>query len=301
MIATDAGDPLAGPPRDGSSGDLINYVKDWRPGPQTHSAVLEAAPVAALSNVLGGKGSPLGSGLPPLWHWLYFNEWSRSDLLGTDGHPAAAHFLPPVPARRRKVAGGRVEFREPLVIGEQANRVTVLRDIRATTGASGEMLFVTTRQEIYQAGSLRAVEEVDVVYHSGEPMAKETPAHGMVSEPLTNAEWVARWRPDAILLFRFSALTANSHRIHYDQDYCRHVENYPDVVVHGPLLAIFMAELVREQSAAVITGFDYRLRRPAFVGEALAVTGTPVGRAHCDLQVSSARAGAVATATVKFS
>lgn len=225
------------------------------------SGLFDLPPVA-------GEGDPL----PPLWHWFGFLEHPRQDELGDDGHPLAGAFMPDIPDRRRMVAGGRLEVREPMRVGETLERRSEQLRSETKHGRSGEMRLVTVRHEFLRDGAVVTAEEQDVVYRSQPPgqargLSLDTPdAGGAGDAPAPGPEAVAL-TPGETLLFRFSALTYNTHRIHYDQPYVTGVEGYPGLVVHGPLLALMLLEVPRRhRPARRVTRFDYRLTRPVFAG-----------------------------------
>jgi len=282
---------------------LASYVESWHPEPATDKDPLLPGPAAALSNLLDLPGTAAESGdpLPPLWQWLYFLQWVPQQGLGPDGHLRDARNLPPIPDRRRMFAGGRCEVTEPLRLGEPAERTSSLAAVTPKHGRSGELLFVTERQEFRQHGRLCMMEEQDIVYRSGNGNAPRDPATLDISAvPEAEGQWQLRLRPTETLLFRFSALTANAHRIHYDTPYARDVEGYPGLVVHGPLLALLILELVRRNAPRrQVRSLSYRLHRPAFVGEHLLVGGTPT-EGQTRLRVATYREARHATAEVTF-
>jgi hydroxyacyl-ACP dehydratase HTD2-like protein with hotdog domain len=281
---------------------LSTYVESWSPGPVTDEDPLPAGPVAALSAVLDLSGTVAGEGdpLPPLWHWLYFLGWPAQRELGADGHPSNGHFLPPLPDRQRMWAGGRCEIAEPLRLGAPAERVSGLASVTAKQGRTGELLFVTERREFRQRGRTCLVEEQDIVYRSGRGAGRHPATVEEFAAPHTDDPWRLGLRPDPATLFRFSALTANAHRIHYDTPYCRDEEGYPGLVVHGPLLALLMLELPRRYAPArPVRSLSYRLHRPVFGGEDLAACGTP-GGGGAELRIATHREERHATAEVSF-
>lgn len=270
---------------------LLDYLRDWHPNPVTSEDVISPQPAAALAAVLDAPPAA-GEALPLPWQWLYFLEWPPQAALGLDGHPTRGHFLPPIPHRRRMIAGGRMRARRGLEMGRPAVRTAELTAVTPKEGRTGELLFVTVRYEYRQGGELRLVDEQDLVYRSdppaeeatpgetlpqpGEPASAPVPALADAGAGAAEAAWRLAVTVAPPLLFRFSALTANAHRIHYDQRYCTDVERYPGLVVHGPLLAVLMAELPRRHTLGRrITGLTYRLRRPVFEGEPFVVTGSP--------------------------
>ncbi|MFJ3777199.1 hypothetical protein ACIPX0_36450 [Streptomyces sp. NPDC090075] len=281
---------------------LASYVESWHPEPATDEDDLAPGPAAALSALLDlpDPAAKSGDPLPPLWQWLHFLNWPAQHELGPDGHLREARFLPPVPDRQRMFAGGRCEITEPLRLGEPAERVSSLQAITPKQGRTGELLFVTERQEFRQGGRLCLVEEQDIVYRSGRSAGQHPAALDAQSVPTAEGPWQLRLQPDPRLLFRFSALTANAHRIHYDTPYCRELEGYPGLVVHGPLLALLMLEPVRRGAPEQqVRSLSFRLHRPVFAGEHLVADGTFTG-GRARLHVATHREAAHATAEVTF-
>ncbi len=218
-----------------------------------------------------------GTPLPPLWHWLSFLPLYRQGELGEDGHAQRGGFLPPVPLPRRMWAGGQLELRAPLVVGDAVERTSTVANVVEKEGRSGRLVFVTVEHEVRRAGAPEPaiVERQDIVYREaarpGDPAPAPTPAP-------TDAAFTRRIAPDAVLLFRYSALTFNGHRIHYDRRYATEVEGYPGLVVHGPLIATLLVDLVaRELPEAAVTGFRFRAVRPAFDTAPLLVSGVREG------------------------
>ncbi|RKT88239.1 3-methylfumaryl-CoA hydratase [Saccharopolyspora antimicrobica] len=274
---------------------LDTYLREWRPEPLVETDALRPDPSRALAAAL--ETAAPDDVLPPLWHWLHFLDWPRHSELGADGHPAHGHFLPPVPDRRRMFAGGRLTVTAPLRLGVPAERTTSLADVVVKQGRSGEMAFVTVRGEYRQDGELRFVDEQDYVYRSGESSAKNPDAARPTAFPVSGAPWQQAFTGDPVRLFQFSALTANTHRIHYDAPYARDVEAYPGLVVHGPLLVLLMTELARHRAPGrELAGVDYRLRRPVFAGDPVLITGGPDG----DMAVRAAPDEVMATARITF-
>lgn len=274
---------------------LARYVQGWQPEPLTAVDPLAPETAQRLAATLDlDDRFAAGAALPPLWHWAYFTDWPPTADLGPDGHPLAGHFLPPLPNRRRMFAGGRLTVTSPLLLGRPAERQSAVTATRVKSGRTGELLFVTVRQEYHQDGELRLVEEQDIVYRSDDGAATSfTRATAPLADPST--PWSTRPETHPALLFRFSALTANAHRIHYDQQYAVDVEGFPALVVHGPLLAVYMAELVRAQGKTV-RAFEFRLSKPVFVGDAIDVQGIPDGDT-VSLAVASGSGAVHASAT----
>lgn len=234
--------------------------------------VLESTRTNGL-RVAIGETVPLANGepLPLLHHWLHFWNVQPPEGLGSDGHPARGGFLPPIPLPRRMWAGGRLKFLKPLIVGERVTRVSTILDVKAKSGKSGNLVFVTVQHELSGGQGLAVVEEQDIVY-------REAAKAGSISAPADNTKpsstpWRRDVMPDTVLLFRYSALTMNGHRIHYDRPYAMSEEAYPALVVHGPLQATLLADLAAKNLNAPITGFDFRGQQPAFDGTMLNICG----------------------------
>lgn len=213
--------------------------------------------------------------LPPLWHWLYFLPGAPRRELGVDGHPDRGGFLPPVNLPRRMFAGGRFVFPVPLVIGHPARRDSEIVSVARKQGRSGPLVFVRVRHRVCQNGRLCVEEVRDIVYtgYGSQPKIPERDAEW--SPPPAGAE-ACIIDPDPVLLFRYSALTFNSHRIHYDQPYVANVEGYPGPLVHGPLLATLLMEHLRHDRARV-REFRFRARAPLFCGSPFRTLAQPTG------------------------
>jgi 3-methylfumaryl-CoA hydratase len=227
---------------------------------QLRTGVIDRAPAEALAGLLDLELPP--GGLPPLWHWVYLLERPPSSVLGPDGHPASGIPAPPGPGLKRMFAGGRVETREPLEYDEPATRTTYVSATVRKTGRSGPLTFVTVRSEISQRSRVRIVDESDIVYRA--PGSRVPARIGTLEDRPAAAERepALRLTADEALLFRFSALTYNAHRIHYDHRWTE-AEGYGDLVVHGPLQALMMGELVRRAGAGLVGRcFSYRLLAP---------------------------------------
>jgi len=213
-----------------------------------------------------------GGVLPPLWHWMLFQDWVPASGLGPDGHPKRGGFLPPVhDLPRRMWAGGRVRFIAPLRAGEAISRTSTILSVEEKTGGSGRLVFVTVKHEIAGPNGPAIEEEHDIVYRGTEGAAVKA-AEPAAAPP--GGAFTATVHPGPIVLFRYSALTANGHRIHYDLDYVTKEEGYPGLVVHGPLQATWMADIVRQyRPGARIATFAYRGRRPAFHQNPMTLVG----------------------------
>jgi len=239
------------------------------------SEVLAPEPAEALAAMLD-IDLPGGPGLPTLWHWVYLLERRPQRDLGPDGHPTFGIPSPPEPGRRRMFAGGRVTTHRSLVIGVEATRTSSVSSTREKVGRSGPLTFVTVRNEIAQSGQVAVVDEQDIVYRT--PDSTLQPAGGR-PEPVVEAprEPSLTLNVDVALLFRFSALTYNAHRIHYDHEYVKQ-EGYGDLVVHGPLQALMMGELVRRAGVDLVgKEFAYRLVSPMIGPQPMTVVAAEAG------------------------
>ncbi|MBV8401800.1 MAG: MaoC family dehydratase N-terminal domain-containing protein [Acetobacteraceae bacterium] len=218
--------------------------------------------LAATLDVPEAEVAPEGR-LPPLWHWMLFQEWAPASGLGPDGHTRRGGFIPPVhDLPRRMWAGGRLEFRAELRAGDPVRRTSTILKVDEKTGGSGRLVFVTVRHEFEGPCGLCIIEEQDIVYRGVEGAAVKK-VHA--APPPPSGAFTRFVQPDPVLLFRYSALTANGHRIHYDLGYVTGEEGYPGLVVHGPLQATWLADLVRRyRPSAALRRFGYRGRRPCF-------------------------------------
>lgn len=210
-----------------------------------------------------------GCPLPPLWHWVFFLDGKPAGELGRDGHPARGGFLPPVPLPNRMWAGGRVAFLAPLPIGASVRKESSILKVDYKRGRSGDLVFVTVLHELKSQDNIALLrEEHDIVYKGATPPAQSVKA----VQPRPTAQFSATVRPTSTTLFRYSALTFNGHRIHYDQDYCRTVEGYTNLVIHGPLIATLLAGFAEEVSQHSVLEFNYRGVAPAILGESITLS-----------------------------
>jgi 3-methylfumaryl-CoA hydratase len=277
-------------------------LQKWIGKSERVSDRITPVPMAALSATLDidAPGPKPGDALPPLWHWLYFLSIHRQSDLGPEGHSIKGGFLPPAPLARRMWAGGRFEFRQPLRVGQNYTRSSRIQDVRHKEGRTGPLVFVIVQHEIGNADGIAVIEEQDIVYRDhakpGDPIAAQEPASN-------DAKWKRIIRPDPALLFRYSALTFNAHRIHYDYLYATEVEGYPGLVVHGPLIATLLLDLLRRNMPqANVTRFAFRAVSALFHTAAFAICGKfEMGRKTISLwaQSDSGALATTATATIE--
>ncbi|MDP2707394.1 MAG: MaoC family dehydratase N-terminal domain-containing protein [Burkholderiales bacterium] len=254
--------------------DEFDRLRQWGGKKEGRTDTITAWPVAAMSATLDRKDPEpkAGDTLPPGWHWLYFLETKPASELGPDGHPKRGGFLPPVPLPRRMWAGGRIEFLQTLRIGNAARRDSEIISVESKHGRSGNLVFVTVRHTISANGEAAVREEHDIVYRDaakpGEPPPQGKPAP-------TYAVWQRSLIGDPVLLFRYSALIFNAHRIHYDLDYVRDEEHYPGLIVHGPLQTTLLLDLCRRHEPRPVKRLEYRALLPVFHTERFTVNGNP--------------------------
>jgi 3-methylfumaryl-CoA hydratase len=243
----------------------------WVGKTETATDTLDPARSNALRAALGDV-APQGEQLPLLHHWLYFWNVLPPQGLGPDGHPAKGGFLPPVPLPRRMWAGGRLQFLAPLHFGEVAHKTSTILKVEAKEGKSGQLVFVTVEHRLSGAHGDAIIEEQDLVYKEASPTGPSLPS---ADAPASKAQWQTEMNFDPVALFRYSALTMNGHRIHYDRPYAMNEEAYPALVVHGPLQATILAHFAQRHLGRGLKRFDFRGQSPAFDGLPLHICGEP--------------------------
>jgi 3-methylfumaryl-CoA hydratase len=255
--------------------EVLAGLQAWQGRSETITDEITAAPLRALSATLD-RADPEpapGTELPPLWHWLYFLPRHPQSELGEDGHARLGGFLPPVPLPRRMWAGGRLQWHAPLRVGEAVQRVSTIASVTHKPGRTGDLVFVLVRHEVRNPAGLALSEEHDIVYRAAARVGDPVPAPQAAQR---DAPWSREIVPDPVLLFRYSALTFNGHRIHYDRSYVTGVEGYPGLIVHGPLIATLLADLTRRQRPdARLAAFSFKALRPTFDLHPFRVQGRP--------------------------
>lgn len=246
----------------------MDDLRDWIGRTETVADELSASHVAGASALFDDRATSASAGapLPLLWHWFFFTPRAMQQSLDVDGHPQRGDFMPPVPFPRRMFAGARVVLHQPLRIGHQAERHGVIRDVVLKSGRSGNLAFVTVAYRYVQDGVLCIEEVQDIVYRerTAPTAASLPPSTPIVPAELPEGAWARTVHPDSRMLFRFSALTFNAHRIHYDREYATSVEAYPGLVIHGPLTAMLLLSLARERAPRNLTRFTFRGLAPLF-------------------------------------
>ena len=282
-----------------SEGPLAEALRDWHPPVIESARRVDPWQSAAFAALIGAPAPGEDDPLPPLWHWFTLLDHPAQAEIGEDGHPVTWPFMPPIPDRRRMFAGGRFEQWAPIPHGSELSSRSAVADVNIKTGRTGAMAFVTVRHELAADGRAVALEEQDIVYRcEPEGTAPRTMPRTGGDEPEPAGEWRRSLPTDPVLLSRFSALTYNGHRIHYDRPYATGIEGYPDLVVHGPLLALLALELPRVHLApGVVRSVTYRLVRSAFVPAVVVSAGS---RAGDDVTVAVAAQGALPSLTASI-
>jgi len=257
--------------------EALARLQAWQGRSETLADDITAAPVRALSATLD-RDDPLpqaGTRLPELWHWLYFLPHHRQSEIGDDGHAKRGGFLPPVPLPRRMWAGGRLNWEagNPLQVGDKVERTSTIASVTHKAGRTGELVFVLVRHKLRNERGLALTEEHDIVYRAAAAPGEKAPPPTPAPKDAAFSRDIA---PDDVLLFRYSALTFNGHRIHYDRRYAEDVEGYGGLVVHGPLIATLLLDLMQTQLPADrIARFEFKAKRPTFDTSDFRVCGSP--------------------------
>ena len=274
--------------------------EDWIGREEERSERILASVAEAMAATLDLERPPrAGEALPPGWQWLFFNPVVRRNALGNDGHPRRGGFLPPIALPRRMWAGSRIRYLADLPVEAQATRHSRILKIESKEGKSGSLLFVTVQHTISCGGTPCISEEQDIVYREATPPGVAT---ARAAKPYDGVpQWSRSVAPDTTLLFRFSALTFNGHRIHYDQAYARNEEGYPDLVVHGPLIATLLQQFALEHGAGrPLARFDFRGATPLLVGRAFQLEGRRVGDGTLELWARGPDGELAMSATAAF-
>jgi 3-methylfumaryl-CoA hydratase len=251
---------------------VTNSYEGWVGREEERTERILAPAAQALAATLDIEHAPqAGDALPPGWQWLFFNPVVRRSGLGTDGHPQRGGFLPPIELPRRMWAGSRVKYLADIAVDATATKRSLIKKVENKTGKRGQLWFVTVEHTTSVGRERCIVEEQDIVYREATPPGT---AAAMPAAFDGVAQFGREFKPDTTLLFRYSALTFNGHRIHYDEPYATSEEGYPGLVVHGPLTATLLQQLAVEQGKGrTLAGFDFRGVSPLFVGRAFRIEG----------------------------
>ncbi len=268
--------------------DTAGKFDAWLGKTETRTEVIGPNPLRGFAALLDRPQTPAGAGspLPPLWHWCYFLEMTPQSEIARDGHAGKGGFLPPIELPRRMWAGGRFRFHRPLRIGETVTRRSRIDGINFKRGRSGQLAFVEVGHEYDSPAGPAFSERHDIVYR--EVRAADAPAPAPRPAP-ADADFERETRADAIVLFRYSALTFNAHRIHFDRDYARGVEGYPGLLVHGPLLAtLLIDELLLRFPGRSLLEYSFRVTHPVFDTQSFSLRGRePDATGRADLWIAN--------------
>ena len=276
-------------------------LNEWLGRQESHNDQLTLFPANALAAALDhDQRFAEGDALPALWHWLYFLSYAKQSELGSDGHAHRGGFLPPVSLPRRMWAGGDLRWHRPLQLGTKVRRLSSIQSIEQKQGKSGELVFVKVLHEISDAAGVAMQEVHDIVYR-GHSLPGNLGKSSSDSQPLEPSEFSRSLVPDSVLLFRYSALTFNGHRIHYDRRYTMEDEGYAGLIVHGPLVATLLAELLREHRPdAKWLSFRFKALLPMIEGEPLKLCGKASGEGHYELWAENAHGSVTMTASASI-
>jgi 3-methylfumaryl-CoA hydratase len=278
----------------------IDHLRKSLGNSQTFEDVISAATMAAFAATLD-RDEPFpeaGDETPPATHWVHFTPHDAQSQIADDGHPKRGSFLPAVPLPRRMWAGGEIKFLKPLRIGEAVRRVSEIASVDYKEGKTGPLVFVTVRHTVSDGDGIAVEENQNIVYREdADPNAPPPPPRPAPGK----AVWQRTMTPDPVLLFRYSALTFNGHRIHYDHPYVTEVEGYPGLIVHGPLLATLLLDLCRrERPETPVATFDYRAVSPVFCQGSFSVEGEPDGDGAAKVWIMNADGALAMAADVTF-
>lgn len=246
-------------------------------------SVQQAQLIHATLGRPGTQAPAEGEMLPHLWHWYAFPPTVGMDALGEDGHPRLGDFMPPVRLNRRMWAGGSLEFRAPLRVGEPLRRRTTIASISEKSGAAGDMVIIGLDHEVHGQGGLAVMERQNIVYLQ----IPESYTPPKVTPTPQDAELTEKVEVSTALLFRYSAITFNAHRIHYDLPYTQKVEHYPDLVVHGPLQAQLLMDMATRKRGCAPQLFSYRGVHPLFAGDAVDLRAVKTSTSEWSLSVNA--------------
>ncbi len=251
-------------------------IQNWIGKQETVYDVIHAKQAGFMQATLDQQPSICdGDKLPPLWHWLYFLEAKPASALGRDAHPKKGGFLPPIKLPRRMWAGGRFNFHTPLIVGKPAEKKSKIIKITEKDGRTGKLCFVTVEHKIFQNGQTAITEEHDIVYREDPKLDGPTPALKHAPEL---SEFERKITPTQVMLFRYSALTFNGHRIHYDVDYARNTEGYEGLVFHGPLTATLLIDLAIRNRVGMPKSFQFKGLAPIAGMDSFKIEGIQSGQ-----------------------
>lgn len=254
----------------------LDTLLQWKGRSESLTEVISASDCQKMQNTLDREATlTVGDALPPLWHFIAHTTSVPLSGLGRDGHPKRGGFLPPVELPRRMWAGSRLIFYGTIKIGDEVTKTSIIKDVAMKTGRSGSLCFVTVQHDLSVQGTIKISEQQDLVYR--EDSAPDAPAPLPKPAP-TDADFSREITPAEVMLFRYSALTFNGHRIHYDRDYSRNVEGYGGLVFHGPLTATLLADMAVSETGGTLASFSFRGVAPLLDSEPFTISGTRKGQ-----------------------
>ena len=271
-------------------------LKDWIGNTESKQDIISDIMVRRMAATLGVPSPKVGEPLPALWHWMFFQPELNAEELGRDGHPQLGGFMPPALGRNRMWAGGSFEFTQPLIIGEMATCESSIENVVEKQGSTGSLVFVTVRHDYSQQGQHKFTERQTIVYREPSPAKTESeqPKNG------DSSEWSCSITPDSTMLFRYSAVTFNGHRIHYDYPYATEVEGYDNLVIHGPMMAtLALHSFINAHKDKTITAFKYRGVRPVTLGNEICIEGKLVDKHTAEVWVTNSQ-GMIQQGKVSF-
>ncbi len=277
-----------------------DFLRQWIGKQETVEETISAEPLRRMRATLDLAPEAIteGAGVPPLWHWAYFLKPVRASELGRDGHAELGDFMPPVPLPRRMWAGGKVTFTAAIRVGETARRESTVRDIKLKQGRTGELCFVEVEHRFFVGTEMRLSEIHNLVYRDIKQPGEDDV---LPPEAPKDAQWTRQVIPNATQLFRYSALTFNGHRIHYDLEFCRQQEGYPGLVFHGPLTATLLLQRASENNPGkVLAAYEFRAYSPLFDNAPFTLNGKMDG-ANAEMWASNADGRLAMKATVELS
>lgn len=251
-------------------------IQDWLGKSETNIVIIDERQTELMAATFDMQIPKVGDPLPTCWHWAWFNTAKRHSELGRDGHPKRGDhdLLPPVLLPRRMWAGGELEFLKPIHVGKKITRKSTIEKISEKSGNTGALCIVTVLHQFFDREELCLIEKQNLVFRED---PKPNSPKATPPTPPQNPELSREIAPDPVTIFRYSALTFNGHRIHYDIDYARDVEGYDGLVFHAPLTATLLLELAQELSGKRISTYTYRATSPLFSHETFTIHGKKEG------------------------
>ncbi len=277
--------------------EINKQFSDWVGNQQTRAEVIHQQSLYGFAALMDEEG-PTSSIVPLGGHWMYFLPTDRQSNLAVDGHSYKGGFLPPVDLPRRMWAGGRLTFDRPIKAGDSIDKVSTIKSVAEKEGRTGKLVFVTVEHELKGSAGRYLQEEHDIVYREAAIEGAPQKDPEMAS---TNMDWSQTITPDPVMLFRYSALTYNGHRIHYDRDYVMDVEGYPGLIVHGPLIGTLLMKLAFEKMAGKsLKRFEFRNFNPVFDTAPFQICGKRTGESECSVWATGPAGELAASASAFF-